>query len=431
MAGVGKQLWSTRFGFLMAAVGSAVGLGNLWRFPFQAGQHGGGAFVLVYVLCVFLIGFPVLMSELAIGRHRGLSAVGSTRNLAVDSGRSPNWQVAGWLGFAGTFLILPSYSMISGQIMAYSVMGFMGELDGRGATPLYGGSIQAMLWFSAFLAITTAIVMRGLNKGIEAASVILMPLLFLILLSLSIFALASGAAFEAISYLFAPRFDELTPQTVLAALGQAMFSLGVGGGVMVTYGSFLSKDEGIGANAGVIAGADTTVALVAGLMIFPIVFAFGLDPAAGMGLIFGALPKFFAGMPFGNLLGGAFFFLAFIAALTSSISILMNTRTVGVEQFGLSEKKSALLFGFLAWISGTGIVLFDGFGSMLDWFVGNLVLPLGALAVALLAGWVAPRSTMRLELAHSNEREFDFWRAMVRYPVPVAIIAILIAGIIA
>ncbi len=428
-SGVGKQQWGSRLGFLMAAIGSAVGLGNLWRFPFQAGQHGGGAFVLIYILCVFLIGYPVLMAELAIGRHKGLSAVGSTRNLAIDAGRSPNWQVAGWIGLVAAVVVLPSYSMISGQIMAYSVMAFMGDLAQAGAKPLYHGATHALLWFTAFLAITTAIVVRGLNKGIEAVSVFLMPVFFVILLSLAVFALASGAASDALTYLFAPRFDELTPATVLAALGQALFSLGVGAGLMITYGSFLSKEESIGSNSAVIAGADTLVALMAGLMIFPIVFAFGMDPAAGMGLIFGTLPQFFAGMPHGNLIGGSFFFLAFIAALTSSISILMISRTIGIEQFGLSERNAALVFGLLGWLGGLGIVLIDGFGTMLDWFVGSIVMPMGALTAALLAGWVAPRAAMRMELARTGDRVFAFWRIMIRYAVPVAIIAIFVAGL--
>jgi len=430
MAGAaGKQQWGSRLGFLMAAIGSAVGLGNLWRFPFQAGENGGGAFVLIYIACVFLIGYPVLIAELAIGRHKGLSAVGSARNLAVDAGRSPNWQIVGWFGLGAAVLVLPSYAMISGQIMAYCVMGFMGDLGDSNVTPLYDGVVSSLLWFTAFLAVTTGIVLRGLKRGIEAASVFLMPAFFLILASLAAFALFSGAASDALTYLFTPRFDQLTPEIVLAALGQALFSLGVGAGLMITYGSFLSKDESIGSNALVVAGADTSVALVAGLMIFPIVFVLGMNPAAGMGLIFGALPSFFAGMPFGNLIGGAFFFLATIAALTSSIAILMVSRTIGIEQFGLSERNATLVFALLAWCGGIGIVWIDGFANLLDWLVGSVFAPVGALTVALLGGWVAPRSLMREELAQTSDWFFAFWRGSVRYAVPLAIVAILFAGL--
>lgn len=427
----GKQQWGSRFGFLMAAIGSAVGLGNLWRFPFQAGENGGGAFVLIYIACVFLIGFPVLMAELAIGRHKGLSAVGSTRELAVEAGRSSNWQIAGWIGLLAVVMVLPSYAMISGQVMAYSVMSFMGDLGDPNLTPLYDGVVSSLLWFTAFLAITTGIVLRGLKRGIEAAAVFLMPLFFFILVSLAAFALFSGAAGEALSYLFTPRFDQLTPDNVLAALGQALFSIGVGAGLMITYGSFLSKNESIGSNAAVIAGVDTLVAIVAGLMIFPIVFAFGIDPARGMGLIFGTLPSFFTGMPFGNLVGGLFFFLAFVAALTSSVSLLLISRTIGVEQFGLSERQATLFFALLAWAGGIGIVLIDGFGNLLDWFVGSVALPLGALTAALIAGWVSPRSLMRTELAQISDWSFALWRGLIRYVVPLAIVVILIVGLAA
>jgi len=428
-AGAAKQQWGSRLGFLMAAIGSAVGLGNLWRFPFQAGENGGGAFVLIYIACVVLIGYPVLIAELAIGRHKGLSPVGSTREIAIEAGRSSNWQIAGWIGLAGGVIVLPGYTMLSGQIMAYSVMGFMGDLSDPNQTPLYGGPVASLLWFTAFIAITTGIVLRGLKRGIEFASVFLMPAFFVILAGLAAFALYSGAAGDALTYLFAPRFDQLTPEIVLAALGQALFSLGVGAGLMITFGSFLSKDESIGSNAKVIAGADTLVALVAGLMIFPIVFAFGMDPAAGMGLIFGTLPSFFAGMPFGNLVGGLFFFLAFIAALTSSIAILMVARTIGIQQFGLSERNATLLFALLAWVGGVGIVFIDGFGSWLDWLLGSVIMPLGALTLALIAGWVAPHSVMRGELAQTSDMFFAFWRGSIRYAVPLAIAAILLAGL--
>lgn len=423
--------WGSRFGFLMAAIGSAVGLGNLWRFPFQAGQHGGGAFVIVYIGCVALIAYPVLMAELAIGRHQGLSAVGSTRNLAVDAGASPRWQIVGWFGCAATLVVLPGYSMIAGQIMAYSFIGFTSGVSADAAPALYDGPLDSLFWLTLSLGATVGIVLRGLNKGVETASMILMPAFFAILAALAIYALLGGAAEEAVNYLFNPRFDEITPEVVLAALGQALFSLGVGGAIMVTYGSFLSKEENIGVNSGIIAGADTLVAIVAGLMIFPIVFAHGMDPAAGMGLIFGALPAFFANMPFGHLISGAFFFLAFIAALTSTISMLMILRVVGIEQFGMSERGATLVFGAFVWLCGVAIIAFDGLGERMDWAVGSVLLPLGALGVALLAGWAVPRNIMRGELARTHLGIFAFWRVMIRYAVPIAVGAIFVMGLTA
>jgi len=431
MQNEGKRVlqWGSRLGFLMAAIGSAVGLGNLWRFPFQAGQHGGGAFVIVYIACVVLIGYPVLMAELAIGRHQGMSAIGSTRNLAVHAGASPKWQAAGWIGVLAAVVVMPSYSIVSGQIMAYSFIAFTTGVSADAAPALYDDPLDRLFWLTLFVGATVGIVLRGLNKGIETASMVLMPAFFMILAALAVYALANGAADETMEYLFNPRFEDITPQVVLAALGQALFSLGVGAAVMITYGSFLPTEENIGTNSGIVAGADTLVAIVAGLMIFPIVFAQGMDPAAGMGLIFGTLPAFFATMPYGHLVGGAFFFLAFIAALTSTISIVMCPRMVGVEQFGMSERSATLLFGLVAWLGGVAIILFDGLAELMDWTVGSLLLPLGALAGALLAGWVVPRDVMREELARTHLTIFAFWRVMIRYAVPLAISVIFLAGL--
>lgn len=427
----GRQ-WSSRFAFMMAAVGSAVGLGNLWRFPFQTGQNGGAAFVIVYILCVIFIAYPVLMAELSVGRSQKRSAVGSTAGLAVASGASPAWGAAGWFGFLASTLVLPIYALIAGQIMAYSAMSFMGVFaNGAPETlPLYdGGAAHSMLWYSLFLGLTIAIVLAGLKDGIERVVSLVMPLFFVMLVGLAVYALSSGAADRAIAYLFSPRFDELTPAIVLAALGQALFSLGVGAGIMITYGAYLPADSRIGANAAQIAAADTLVAILAGLMIFPIVFAHDLDPAAGMGLIFNALPPVFTAMPFGSLIGGLFFFLAFIAAITSSISMLLITSTVIAEQFRISERAATLGAGLAAWAAGFAVVFMGGLGDWLDFTVGSILLPLGALGAALIAGWVAPRALMREELRNTPDGLYRFWRFMIRYAAPVAIAVILVLGV--
>jgi NSS family neurotransmitter:Na+ symporter len=425
----------------MAAIGSAVGLGNLWRFPFQTGQNGGSAFVFVYLLCVILIAFPILVAELSVGRHKGLSAVGSTRNLAVDAGRSPRWAIAGWVGTVAAFLILTTYSVIAGQVMAYSAMSFLGEFSASAADvadtvtateaglSLYG-SISAQLWWHfGFMLLTVIIVSRGLTGGIERVVTILMPLFFVMLLGLCIYALSTGAAGDALAYLFRPNFAAVHPETVLAALGQAFFSLGVGGAIMITYGSYLPREENIPNSAGIIAGADTLVAIVAGLMIFPVVFAFSLDPAVGMGLIFDALPTVFAGMPAGAVVGGAFFFLAFIAALTSSISLLQVVSSFAEEHTSLSKTTAALVFGGLAWFIGAGAVHAADFGAFVDFIAGSVVLPLGGLFIAVFAGWVVPREIMRGELPHANNAFFSAWRFMIRYAVPIAVLAILLGGL--
>jgi NSS family neurotransmitter:Na+ symporter len=427
----------------MAAIGSAVGLGNLWRFPFQTGQNGGSAFVFVYLICVVVIAFPILVAELSVGRHKGLSAVGSTRNLAIDAGRSPRWAIAGWVGMTAGFLILTTYSLIAGQVMAYSVMSFLGEFaapaadvaatvagaDRDAGLSLYGTTSAQLWWHAAFMILTVVIVARGVTGGIEKVVTILMPLFFVMLAALSIYALATGAAGEALAYLFRPNFAAVRPDTVLAALGQAFFSIGVGSAIMITYGSYLDRKENIPVSAGVIAGADTLVAVVAGLMIFPVVFAFGLDPNAGMGLIFDVLPTVFADMPAGSFVGGLFFFLAFIAALTSSISLLQVVAAFVEEHTDLSKTTAVAIFGGLAWLIGAGAAHSGEFGAFVDFIAGSVALPLGGLLIAIFAGWVVPAHIMRGELPHATDLFFTTWRFMIRFAVPLAVAFILLSGL--
>ena len=432
---VATPQWASRFAFLMAAIGSAVGLGNLWRFPFQAGQNGGSAFVIIYLVCVIIVAYPILIAELAIGRHKGLSAVGSTRQLALDIGKSRNWAVVGWIGVIASFFILTTYSMIAGQVLAYAVMSVLGEFaqlaaNGTAHTlSLYAGPTHALLWHTLFMVVTILIVSAGLHGGIERVVTILMPVFFVMLAGMCIYALTIGAAKDAIRYLFAPDFSALTPTIVLAALGQAFFSIGVGAAIMITYGSFLPKEEHIGGSAAIIAGSDTMVAIVAGLMIFPIVFANSLDPAAGPGLIFGALPAVFAGMPAGSIIGGLFFFLAFIAALTTSISILITVSAVVVEELGLNRVKSAVAVGALVWVVGAVTVMVSELSGWFDFVSGSVLLPLCGLLVAALAGWVVPRNIMRDELSGTSDALFKIWRVLIRYLATVAIAMILLLGI--
>ncbi len=433
--GSASPQWSSRFAFLMASIGSAVGLGNLWRFPFQTGQNGGSAFVFIYLLCVVFVAYPILVGELAIGRHKGLSAVGSTSQLAKDIGKSANWGIVGWVGIIAAFLIVSTYSVIAGQVAAYSLMAFLGEFAGRDplaaatATSLYDGPWMAFGWHAAFMALTVFIVAQNIQAGIERVCTILMPAFFVMLALLCVYALSTGAAAETVDYLFSPRFSELTPSIVLAALGQAFFSIGVGGAILMTYGSFLPKDVNIGANAGIIAGADTIVAVLAGLMIFPIVFANGLDPAAGAGLIFGALPAVFSGMPGGSILGGVFFLLALVAAITSSISLLLGITMVGVEQLKFSRTVSAMLFGVGALAIGAVSIFAPSTAPWIDFISGSVMLPLGGLLVAVFAGWIAPRANMREELRNTSEGVFRFWRFFTRYAAPVAVFIILVLGV--
>ena len=429
-----KRQWSSRFAFLMATIGAAVGLGNLWRFPFQAGENGGSAFVLIYLLSIVVIVYPAMIGELAVGRRKGLSAIGSTREIAKDAGRSPLWGIVGLVGVSATFLILTIYGVIAGRIMAYSVMAFSGAFAEGGAgsqSAIYNGTSQAIAWQTLFMTITIAIVMRGLRGGIERFTVILMPLFFVMLAGLCFYAMTSGAGAKALDYLFTPRFSEVTPQIVMAAFGQAFFSVAVGGAAMLTYGAFLSKDENIASNGTIIAGADTMVAIVAGLMIFPIVFAFSLNPAEGMGLIFSAMPAAFATMPFGSLVGGAFFFLAFIGALTSSISMLMLATVVGEEQFKLKRQTSALVMGTVAWAIGVASIVVPNLNELIDFAAGEVAMPIGGILICVFAGWIAPRAAMREELSGLNDPLFKIWRFVVRFLAPIGVSVVLTLGLMA
>lgn len=425
-----KRQWSSRFTFLMAAIGAAVGLGNLWRFPFQTGQNGGSAFVLVYLICVAVVVYPAMLGELAIGRRMGLSAVGSTAGMARQAGRSPLWGVVGLIGVFATYFVLTIYGVIAGKVMAYSAMGFLGDFStGAVDASLYAGPVKEIFWQSLFMAITIYIVARGIHAGIERFTTVLMPLFFVMLAGLSAYALVSGSTTQALDYLFTPRFSEITPDVVLAALGQAFFSLAVGGAAMLTYGAFLAKDDDIVGDGAIIAGADTLVAVVAGLMIFPVVFAFGLDPSAGMGLIFDALPAAFSKMPFGSAIGGMFFFLAFIAALTSSISMLMLASVVGEEQLGLGRIASVMILGVIAWAIGVVSILVPELSERIDFTAGSVAMPLGGFLIAIYAGWVAPRAIMRGELSTLSDGMFRLWRLIVRYLAPAGVAVIMIVGL--
>lgn len=423
--------WSSRFAFIMAAVGSAVGLGNLWRFPFMTGENGGSAFVLIYIGCVALFALPVLMAELAIGRHAQQSAISSTRKIALEAGKSGGWSIVGWVCTAAGFMILCTYSVIAGQVMAFSAAGFAGGFGTEdGATMFYNGQGVQLFWHVVFMGLTVGIVARGLKGGIERVATLLMPLFFIVLILLTIYSLATGHAGEAVTFLFNPDFSAVSGQTFVSALGQAFFSVSVASAIMITYGSYLSKDSNIGSSAVLIASADTMVALVAGLMIFPIVFLVGIDPSEGLGLIFSALPAQFATMPMGNLIGGAFFALAFIAALTSSISLLEATVAFVEEHSNFGRPQIAVLLGFFAFMIGAGAVYSSEYGGgFVDWISGSFLLPLGGFLVAVFTGWVVPKVVLRQELSQISNGFFGFFHFAVKFIVPPAIAIILVLGL--
>ncbi|XBQ15373.1 MAG: sodium-dependent transporter [Oceanicaulis sp.] len=437
MAGpAAHSTWNSRFGFLMAAIGSSVGLGNFWRFPYTAGENGGAAFVIVYLLCVVLIAFPILIAELSVGRHARKSAVGSTRQMAFDAGASEFWSIAGWVGMAGGVLILCFYSVVAGWVAAYVwqmsqgvFTGMEAELVAQQFGALVGDTNTVIGWHSLFMVITIGIVCFGVTDGIERAVTILMPLFFIMLVGMVVYAGVAGDMGAAISYLFTPDFSEFSASTVLEALGQAFFSIGVGSAIMITYGSYLRRKDELPQSATIIAGADTMVAIIAGLAIFPFVFAFGFDASAGPGLFFQTLPAAFAQMPGGQWVGTAFFALAFIAALTSSISLLQVIVAFGEEHTDFGRVGSALFFGGIIFMVGIAAAYSGDFFDLLDVISGKFLLPMGGLLIALFTGWVVSKALMQKELDDANPRFFAYWRFTIRYLAPIAVGLIIIAGL--
>lgn len=458
--------WSSRTAFILAAVGAAVGLGNIWRFPTLAGENGGGAFVLVYIGFVVLLGAPLVLSEILLGRAGGEDAIGSTRNVAKASGRSERWRGLGALQITAGFLILSFYCVVAGWVVNYIfvsggdwlgalfsgdpfAVAFAGEsqdqITGR-MGDLFADPGRMILLHSAFMAATIWIVASGVHDGIEKAATWLMPSFFVLLVIVTIYGAFTGDFGRAVSFMFTPDFSKLSPTVLNEALGQALFSLSLAAGGLLTYGAYVGKDVNLAPTAGMIAAADTTVAILAGLMIFPIVFAVGLDPAAGPALIFQTLPVAFSSMPAGALVGFVFFILIFFAALTSSISLLEGPTAWVIDAFGFKRPVAAVLVGLAAWLIGAACALgynawsdvrLLGFWNIfaetdildtIDGFTGKIMLPLAAFLVAIFVGWRADRNLVQRETGLAGGM-FALWRFLVAWLCPVAVALVLLFGL--
>jgi NSS family neurotransmitter:Na+ symporter len=446
------QSWSSRFTFIMASVGAAVGLGNFWRFPYIAGENGGGAFVLIYILIVAAIAVPLVMSELMIGRRGGLSAVDSAVKVAREAGAGTWWAIIGWFGMLAAFLILTFYSVVAGWILAYipiaasgEFLGTTGETAGEAFGALVSDPGRLIFWHSVFMVITIFIVARGLTGGLELAASILMPLFFLMLLSVLGYAIAEGAFMKGVSFLFNPDFSAVNAQMILAAIGQAFFSVSVGVGIMLTYGAYLTKHTHIPNATITIAFSDTLVAIIAGLAIFPIVFAVGLEPDSGPSLIFETLPVAFGNMPAGQYLGTVFFVLAFFAAVTSSMAML-EIATSWAEDRGFKRLPAAIGLGVIAWIIGAAVAMsFSDWAdvrplgfipyfadhdifSVIETIAESFMMPVGGILISIFAGWVMSRDVVMEELRLSGWG-FKLWRFLVRYVAPIAVTVVLVTGL--
>jgi NSS family neurotransmitter:Na+ symporter len=448
------ESWSSRSAFLLAAVGAAVGLGNIWRFPYIAGENGGGAFVLVYVGFVLLLGIPIIAGELAMGRRGGQSPVVSMANLARAEKRGQGWQIIGWLSILIPLLGLTYYSVVAGWAVDYvfqSALGSFRGLDGSGSgaffNELLGSPWRMIFWHSIYIGLTIFVVARGVRKGLERSVKIMMPALFVILLFMVGYALFTADFRAGLAFMFRPDFSKLTVAAILMALGQSLFSLAVGVGAMMTYGAYLPKTVSLPFAAAVIGVVDTLVAILAGLAIFPMVLGYGLDPGEGPGLIFVTLPVAFGQMPGGALVGCLFFVLLTFAALTSSIGMLEPVVSWLEEHRGFKRPAMALLAGLLAWLVGLAVSLsFNIWGDFrplgmfqffahktifdcMDFLVANIMMPLNAFLIAVFAGWVMSRTATLQELGLPDGGRYRYWRFILRYAAPVAFLLIFYSSL--
>ena len=442
-------MWSSRLMFILAASGSAVGLGNIWRFPYVAGENGGGAFVLVYLGCIFLIGIPIMTSEILLGRAGRQSPINTMRSVAIASGASSRWQIIGWMGAFAGFMILSFYAVIAGWVLSYVILlgsGVFVGADADLANDTFSGFIgnpwSVVGWFTAFMVLTVFITARGVGKGLETTVKYLMPTLFALLIILMIYAaVTSGHFIEGVVFLFSFELEKLTWDSVLIAMGQAFFTLSLGMGAIMAYGAYMPKSASIIGTATTIALMDTGVALMSGLVIFPLVFANGLESSAGPGLMFVTLPLAFGQMAGGQFFGCVFFILVAFAAITSAISLVEPAVAWIVERLKTTRVVAALLVGTLVWLLGLGSafstnVLSDCYivGEMtfldtIDYVTNNIVLPLGGIFIALFAGWVLDSKILDEEMKR-DLFYFPAWRFLTRFMAPVAVAIVFVMTIL-
>jgi NSS family neurotransmitter:Na+ symporter len=435
--------WSSRWAFILAATGSAVGLGNIWKFPYITGENGGGAFVVVYLACIAVIGIPLMMAEVLIGRRGRQNPINSLQSLAQEEGKPEVWKWLGGMGVLAGFFILSYYSVIAGQALAYIPRTFFGIFEG--VTPDGAASIHSALasdperllaWHTIFMLITMFVVTKGVQHGLEKSVRFMMPALFVILILLVGYAVNTGEAFtQSLEFLFNPDFSKLTANSILIAMGHAFFTLSLGMGAIMVYGSYLPKKTSIFKVSLTISVMDTGVALLAGLAIFPLVFANGLETGAGPSLIFETLPIAFGHMVGGQFFGGIFFLLLVFAAWSSAISLIEPIVAWLVENKNMKRVNATLLSGGIIWLLGLLTVFSFNIGKnwtlfgktafgLLDYLTANIMLPLGGLLIAVFAGWMMKQNSTAEELALGKGIVYNAWLFLIRFVTPTAILIV-------
>lgn len=440
-----REKWASKLGFMLAAMGSAVGLGNIWRFSYVAGESGGGAFLILYLFFVLVIGVPLLLTEVSIGRKAQSDVIGSFAKLSPGT----PWFLSGFFGVLASFLILSFYSVVAGWSMYYLWKYITGDFFAApegGYEAAFGGftahAWQPLFWHALFMILTISIVYIGVKKGIEAANKIFMPTLAIILIGLAIYSVSLDGAMEGLKFLFQPDWSALSnPSVYLAAMGQAFFSLSLGMGAMLTYGSYLSKENKLPSATLGIGLMDTFFAIISGIVIFPAAFAFGISPGSGPPLVFITLPGIFEQMPVGGIVGLVFFFALTLASLSSSVSILEVPVAYFMRVFHWSRKMASILTGAIMFVLGLivslGFGIWSGFtpigdrniqGSM-DFIASNMLLPLGGLTMALFVGWYFKKSTALDATDLTGNPIGNVWYGIIKYIAPVLIILIFLNAV--
>lgn len=437
-----RALWASRLGFVLAAAGSAIGLGNIWKFPYITGKNGGGAFVLVYLVSIAIVGLPIMMAEFMIGRHTRRNAVGAFVQL---EGRRSFWLTPGWISVGAAFIICSYYSVVAGWTLDYLYQSFIGGFAGRSADDiegLFGGLTgdgpRQLFWHFVFMGLCLGIVIGGVQQGIERWNKILMPILFALLALLFVNGLFSPGAWDGLAFMFRPDFAKLTAGSVLEALGHAFFTLSLGMAAMITYGSYLSRREDLMAASLRVVLLDTVVSLMAGVAIFSVVFSVGMEPAGGPGLVFKTIPVVFSRIPGGGLLAVCFFLLLAFAALTSNISLLEAQVAYFIDERGWSRRRASLFLAGLAFVvgipsalslnalSGWKLIGDRGFFDSADLLASNYLLPLSGLLIAIYVGWFWKGSEEKQELiAGGAGWVYPAWHFLIRYVSPLAVAAVL------
>ena len=433
-----RDSFSGRFAVVAAVAGSAIGLGNIWRFPYVAGENGGGAFLIVYLLFVIAIGIPVMTSEFIIGRAAQRNPYGAFKTLAPGS----PWCIIGLVGVAAAFMILAFYTTVAGWTLEYFYQSVTGNLSGKTDTELTAmfnvfqqSSFRPLLWFLIFMSFTALIIISGVKKGIEKYTKILMPVLFVLLIVLCIRSLTLEGSKAGLLFLFKPDITKITPKIILEALGQSFFSLSIGMGTLITYGSYIRKDEKLTSSATLVTIADTSIAVIAGIAIFPAVFALGGSPSSGSGLVFIVIPGIFQKMPLGEIFSTLFFILLAVAALTSTISVLEVIVAYLTEELRMTRRKATIAATLSVSVLGIvtvlslgklgSLVIFDrNIFGVLEYLTSNIMLPLGGLFIVLFIGWYFSPELTRKELTNDGKLKstyIPFFLFIVRFIAPVAI----------